>query len=163
MRITSYFLIIFSLSFASCTDTDKPTVDKPKIDLTQSGKNSASISVLEALRDRNDVNFENKTRDFLTTIDNGLLFETNYPGTDITCGRVLRFYFYTNIFLNQGQSELFSMDGTPFILEKSDRSNDSSSGQVIHQTNTVINLIGNMHFGNSELRNFLELYPNAIR
>ena len=134
---------------------DKTTVDKLKPELIQSNKNTTSMSVLTALRDRDNVSFENKTRNFSTTIDDKLLFETNYPGTDITCGYVLRFYFYTNILLNQGQSELFSMDGTQFILEKSD--------QVIDQTKSIINLIGGMHFGSSELSDFLDLYPNAIR
>ena len=134
---------------------DKTTVDKLKPELIQSNKNTTSMSVLTALRDRDNVSFENKTRNFSTTIDDKLLFETNYPGTDITCGYVLRFYFYTNILLNQGQSELFSMDGTQFILEKSD--------QVIDQTKSIINLIGGMHFCSSELSDFLDLYPNAIR
>ena len=134
---------------------DKTTVDKLKPELIQSNKNTTSMSVLTALRDRDNVSFENKTRNFSTTIDDKLLFETNYPGTDITCGYVLRFYFYTNILLNQDQSELFSMDGTQFILEKSD--------QVIDQTKSIINLIGGMHFGSSELSDFLDLYPNAIR
>ena len=147
--------IIFFLSCISCTNMDKTTVDKLKPELIQSNKNTTSMSVLTALRDRDNVSFENKTRNFSTTIDDKLLFETNYPGTDITCGYVLRFYFYTNILLNQGQSELFSMDGTQFILEKSD--------QVIDQTKSIINLIGGMHFGSSELSDFLDLYPNAIR
>ena len=147
--------IVFFLSCISCTNMDKTTVDKLKPELIQSNKNTTSMSVLTALRDRDNVSFENKTRNFSTTIDDKLLFETNYPGTDITCGYVLRFYFYTNILLNQGQSELFSMDGTQFILEKSD--------QVIDQTKSIINLIGGMNFGSSELSDFLDLYPNAIR
>ena len=149
--------------FLSCTNMDKTTVDKLKPELVQSNKNTTSMSVLTALRDRDNVSFENKTRNFSTTIDDKLLFETNYPGTDITCGYVLRFYFYTNILLNQDQSELFSMDGTQFILEKSDQFDDSSSDQVIDQTKSIINLIGGMNFGSSELSDFLDLYPNATR
>ena len=155
--------IIFFLSCISCTNMDKTTVDKLKPELIQSNKNTTSMSVLTALRDRDNVSFENKTRNFSTTIDDKLLFETNYPGTDITCGYVLRFYFYTNILLNQGQSELFSMDGTQFILGKSDQFDESSSDQVIDQTKSIINLIGGMNFGSSELSDFLDLYPNAIR
>ena len=55
------------------------------------------------------------------------------------------------------------MDGTQFILEKSDQFDESSSDQVIDQTKSIINLIGGMHFGSSELSDFLDLYPNAIR
>ena len=152
--------IIFFLSCISCTNMDKTTVDKLKPELIQSNKNTTSMSVLTALRDRDNVSFENKTRNFSTTIDDKLLFETNYPGTHITCGYVLRFYFYTNILLNQDQSELFSMDGTQFILEKSDQFDGSSSDQVIDQTKSIINLIGGMHFGSSELSDFCLLYTS---
>ena len=155
--------VIFSLSCISCTNMDKTTVDKLKPELIQSNKNTTSMNVLTALRSRDNVSFEHKTRNFSTTIDNKLLFETNYPGTDITCGHVLRYHFYTNILLSQSQSELFSMDGTQFILEKSDQFAESLSDQVIDQTRSVINLIGGMNFGSSELRDFLDLYPNAVK
>ena len=80
--------------------------------------------ILDALRERADVGFKNKTRNYYTLINDSLLFETIFPGTEISCGYILRFYFYTNIYLSANSNELFSMDGLmAAYLETIDRCN----------------------------------------
>jgi hypothetical protein len=110
--------------------------------------------ILAALRERSDVGFKNKTRNYYTLINDSLLFETIFPGTEISCGYILRFYFYTNIYLSAYSNELFSMDGSKFILS-------NSSKDVIILTREVIEVIGGMSMGTNELEKFFEDYPNA--
>ena len=110
--------------------------------------------ILEALRERSGVFFENKTRNYYSPINDPFLFETIYPGTENSCGYILRFYFYTNIHLSSDSNKLFSMDGSKFIL--------STTGKdVIDFTREVINIIGGMSMGVNELEKFLEDHPNA--
>ena len=116
--------------------------------------NDQSTIILEALRERPGVSFVNKTRNYYTSIDDSLLFETIFPGTEITCGYILRFYFYTNIYLSSNSNELFSMDGSKFVLT-------NSSKDVIALTREVIKTIGGMSMGANELENFLEDHPDA--
>ena len=56
--------------------------------------NDQSTIILEALRERPGVSFVNKTRNYYTSIADPLLFETIFPGTEISCGYILRFYLY---------------------------------------------------------------------
>lgn len=131
-------LIIVGCTNSSGSDND---FDQPEI-------------ILEALRERSGVFFENKTRNYYTPINDSISFETIYPGTDISCGYILRFYFYTNIHLSSKNNKLFSMDGSKFIL--------SITGKdVIDLTREVINIIGGMSMGVNELEKFLENYPKA--
>lgn len=116
--------------------------------------NDQSTIILEALRERPGVSFVNKTRNYYTSIADSLLFETIFPGTEITCGYILRFYFYTNIYLSSNSNELFSMDGSKFVLA-------NSSKDVIALTREVIKTIGGMSMGANELENFLEDHPDA--
>ena len=110
--------------------------------------------ILEALRERSGVFFENKTRNYYTPINDPIAFETIYPGTENSCGYILRFYFYTNIHLSSNSNKLFSMDGSKFIL--------STNGKdVIDLTREVIKTIGGMSMGVNELKKFLEDHPNA--
>ena len=110
--------------------------------------------ILEALRERSGVFFENKTRNYYSPINDPFLFETIYPGTENSCGYILRFYFYTNIHLSSDSNKLFSMDGSKFTL--------STTGKdVIDFTREVINIIGGMSMGVNELEKFLEDHPNA--
>ena len=114
-----------------------------------------SDMVLDALRERSGVFFDDNTRNYYTSINDPTLFETIFPGTETSCGYILRFYFYTNIHLSSNSNELFSMDGSRFSLS-------STSSDVVNLTREVIKIIGGMSMGASELTNFLEVYPNAV-
>ena len=114
-----------------------------------------SDTVLDALRERSGVFFDNNTRNYYTSINDPSLFETIFPGTETSCGYILRFYFYTNIHLSSNSNELFSMDGSRFALS-------STSSDVVNLTREVIKIIGGMSMGASELTNFLEDCPNAV-
>ena len=111
--------------------------------------------VLDALRERSGVFFDDNTRNYYTSINDPSLFETIFPGTETSCGYILRFYFYTNIHLSSNSNELFSMDGSRFSLS-------STSSDVVNLTREVIKIIGGMSMGASELTNFIEVYPNAV-
>jgi len=126
-----------------CTNSSEPDnyINEPKV-------------ILDALRERSDVGFKNKTRNYYTLINDSLLFETIFPGTEISCGYILRFYFYTNIYLSANSNELFSMDGSKFVLS-------NSSKDVIILTREVIAVIGGMLMGTNELEKFLADYPDA--
>lgn len=114
-----------------------------------------SDMVLDALRERSGVFFDDNTRNYYTSINDPSLFETIFPGTETSCGYILRFYFYTNIHLSSNSNELFSMDGSRFSLS-------STSSDVVKLTREVIKIIGGMSMGASELTNFIEVYPNAV-
>ena len=114
-----------------------------------------SDMVLDALCERSGVFFDDNTRNYYTSINDPSLFETIFPGTETSCGYILRFYFYTNIHLSSNSNELFSMDGSRFSLS-------STSSDVVNLTREVIKIIGGMSMGASELTNFLEVYPNAV-
>ena len=114
-----------------------------------------SDMVLDALRERSGVFFDDNTRNYYTSINDPSLFETIFPGTETSCGYILRFYFYTNIHLSSNSNELFSMDGSRFSLS-------STSSDVVNLTREVIKIIGGMSMCASELTNFLEVYPNAV-
>ena len=114
-----------------------------------------SDMVLDALRERSGVFFDDNTRNYYTSINDPSLFETIFPGTETSCGYILRFYFYTNIHLSSNSNELFSMDGSRFSLS-------STSSDVVNLTREVIKIIGGMSMGASELTNFLEDYPSAV-
>ena len=126
-----------------CTNSSEPDnyINEPEV-------------ILDALRERSDVGFKNKTRNYYTLINDSLLFETIFPGTEISCGYILRFYFYTNIYLSANSNELFSMDGSKFVLS-------NSSKDVIILTREIIAVIGGMLMGANELEKFLADYPNA--
>ena len=114
-----------------------------------------SDMVLDALRERSGVFFDDNTRNYYTSINDPSLFETIFPGTETSCGYILRFYFYTNIHLSSNSNELFSMDGSRFSLS-------STSSDVVNLTREVIKIIGGMSMGASELTNFLDDCPNAV-
>ena len=126
-----------------CTNSSEPDnyINEPEV-------------ILDALRERSDVGFKNKTRNYYTLINDSLLFETIFPGTEISCGYILRFYFYTNIYLSANSNELFSMDGSKFVLS-------NASKDVIILTREVIAVIGGMLMGTNELEKFLADYPDA--
>ena len=109
--------------------------------------------VLPALRERSATHFNNGTRDFYTLISDSNAFNVIYPGTNKSCGYIIRYYFYTNIFLNNEVSLLISMDGSKFDV--------STSNDIIIQTKNMISIINGMSFGTQEYREFIGKYPNA--
>ena len=136
-----YFIFFIIIGCANSTGSD--------------GDIDESDTVLDALRERSGVFFDNNTRNYYTSINDPSLFETIFPGTEKSCGYILRFYFYTNIHLSSNSNQLFSMDGSRFSLS-------STSSDVVNLTREVIKIIGGMSMGASELTNFLEVYPNAV-
>mgnify|MGYP001170542533 FL=1 len=136
-----YLIIVFFLNLilAACEDKVLDNINDEEL-------------ILPALRERSDISFTNSTRDFYTTILDSTYFETTYPGTNKSCGFIIRYYFYTNIFIGSDQSILVSMDRSRF--------NISSKDNVISQTKSVIERIRNMSFGNEEYQEFINEYPN---
>ena len=137
-------LLLFFLIITGCANSTGSDSDVDQSDM-----------VLDALRERSGVFFDDNTRNYYTSINDPSLFETIFPGTETSCGYILRFYFYTNIHLSSNSNELFSMDGSRFSLS-------STSSDVVNLTREVIKIIGGMSMGASELTNFLEVYPNAV-
>ena len=136
-----YLIIVFFLNLilAACEDKVLDNTNDEEL-------------ILPALRERSDISFTNSTRDFYTTILDSTYFETTYPGTNKSCGFIIRYYFYTNIFIGSDQSILVSMDRSRF--------NISSEDNVVSQTKSVIERIRNMSFGNEEYQEFINEYPN---
>ena len=136
-----YLIIVFFLNLilAACEDKVLDNTNDEEL-------------ILPALRERSDISFTNKTRDFYTTILDSTYFDTTYPGTNKSCGFIIRYYFYTNIFIGSDRSILVSMDRSSF--------NISSEDNVISQTKSVIERIRNMSFGNEEYQEFINEYPN---
>ena len=109
-------------------------------------------SILKALRKSNSTFYEGQSRLlFLSkyTIED---LQTIFPGTDKTCEYILRYYFYIEINLNKKSDVLFSMDGTKFHL-------DIKNTSAVFLTASVIDLIGDMYYGKSEMKSFLDEYP----
>lgn len=136
-----YLIIVFFLNLilAACEDKVLDNINDEEL-------------ILPALRERSDISFTNNTRDFYTTILDSTYFDTTYPGTNKSCGFIIRYYFYTNIFIGSDRSILVSMDRSSF--------NISSEDNVISQTKSVIERIRNMSFGNEEYQEFINEYPN---
>ena len=101
---------------------------------------------LPALRLSN--NFSKSNRVLKTTISDKSLFEQNYNKTDLTLDYVIRYHFYTSIYLNSKENQLISMDGTTFNL---------SSDNAKDLTDEVISLVGGMYYGKKEFNTFKEL------
>ena len=117
-----------------------------------------SVEVLRALRTKDGV-FTNNSRNMKSSVVNRNDFDQKFPGTNISCGYILRYFFYTNIHLNSNDAMIISMDGTSFDIPLSDKNQNVDS--AIYETKIVINLIRGMYYGNSESKEFIEKYPNA--
>ena len=98
---------------------------------------------LNALRLSN--NFSKPNRVLKTTISDKSLFQQNYNNTNLTLDYVIRYHFYTSIYLNAEENQLISMDGTKFNL---------SSKNAVDLTNEVISLVSSMSFGKKEFNDF---------
>ena len=111
-------------------------------------------SILKASRRGNSTFYKGQSRVLFLTTHTIKDLQTVFPGTDKTCEYILRYYFYTEIHLNKKSDVLFAMDGTKFHLDKRNTS-------AVSLTASVINLIGDMYYGKSEMKSFLEKYPKV--
>ena len=109
---------------------------------------------LKALRKSNLTSYKGLSRVLFLTTHTIEDLQTVFPGTDKTCEYILRYYFYTEVHLNKKSNVLFPMDGTKFQLDKRNTSAVSITASVIH-------LIGAMYYGGSEMKSFLEQYPEV--
>ena len=111
-------------------------------------------SILKVLRKSNTTAYKGQSRVLFLTTPTIKDLQTVFPGTDKTCEYVLRYYFYTEIHLNKKSNVLFAMDGTKFHL-------GSGNTSAISLTASVMNLIGGMYYGGSEMKSFLEQHPEV--
>ena len=111
-------------------------------------------SILKALRKSSLTFYKGHSRVLFLTTHTIEDLQTVFPGTDKTCEYILRYYFYTEIHLNKKSNVLFAMDGTKFHLDKRNTS-------AVSLTASVINLIGGMYYGGSEMKLFLEEHPEV--
>ena len=111
-------------------------------------------SILKASRRGNSTFYKGQSRVLFLTTHTIKDLQTVFPGTDKTCEYILRYYFYTEIHLNKKSNVLFAMNGTKFHLYKRNTS-------AVSLTASIINLIGDMYYGKSEMKSFLEQYPKV--
>ena len=82
-----------------------------------------------------------------TTVSDSLLFKEKYKDSNYTLDYVLRYYYATAIDLSCKENELLSMSGKRFRLESKEPST---------MVEEVMELIGNMYFGQREHKEFNE-------
>ena len=111
-------------------------------------------SILIALRKSNTTAYKGQSRVLFLTTHTIKDLQTVFPGTNKTCEYILRYYFYTEIHLNKNSNVLFAMDGTKFHIDKRNTS-------AVSLTTSVINLIGGMYYGESEMKSFLLEHPEV--
>lgn len=111
-------------------------------------------SILKALRKSNTTLYKGQGRVLHLTTHTIEDLRTLFPGTDKTCVYILRYYFYTEIHLNKKSNVLLAMDGTKFHLGKRNTS-------AVSLTASIINIIGGMYYGDSEMKSFLEEHPEV--
>ena len=111
-------------------------------------------SILKSSRRGNSTFYKGQSRVLFLTTHTIKDLQTVFPGTDKTCEYILRYYFYTEIHLNKKFNVLFAMDGTKFHIDKRNTS-------AVSITASVINLIGGMYYGGSEMKSFLEEHPEV--
>ena len=116
--------------------------------------------ILPALKERNDLGFDNKTRDLHSIVKDSLKFDYIFPNTDVSCGYVIRYFFHTNIHLGKESNKLISMNGSIFNFENIDIVEERE--YIISLTKNVLMVVGDMHFGFSELQEFLNIYPDVV-
>ena len=100
---------------------------------------------------RHSDNFSKQYRILNTTISDKSLFQQYYDNTNLTLDSVIRYYFYTSIYLNSEKNELISMDGTKFNL---------SSKNAKDLTDEFISLVSKMYVGRKEFIEFKKLNKN---
>jgi len=117
-------------------------------------------NILPALKERNDLGFDNKTRDLHTMVRDSSNFNYIFPNTDVSCGYVIRYFFHTNIHLSKESNKLISMNGSIFNFENIDIIEERE--YIIRLTKIVLSAVGDMYFGSSELQEFLNIYPDVV-
>lgn len=123
-------------------------------------KTILSLLIISSIFSQN-FSFKNK-RVFYSIISNDIFYNVIYPGTEISYGQILEEYFNTNIFVNSKDNKLISLDGSILNVGNSATDNNLDS-LVISNTQSIINMIGNMYYGNSELKFFMYDYPDALK
>ncbi|MDC3133100.1 hypothetical protein OA501_02690 [Flavobacteriaceae bacterium] len=108
------------------------------------GYTQDSMNHYEALRFKEELGFQNPYRILKTTFKSLEGFQTYYPGTKITLEKILRYYSYTAIHINEKENKLIAMDLTEFRLK-----NDASEEEITKET---VRLIGDMFFGSNEFK-----------
>lgn len=108
------------------------------------GYSQDSIIQYEALRFKDELGFQKPYRTLKTTFKSLEGFQTYYPGTKITLEKILRYYLYMAIHINQKENKLLSMDLTEFQLK-----NFTSEEELTKET---VRLIGEMFFGSNEVK-----------
>ena len=108
------------------------------------GYSQDSIIQYEALRFKDELGFQKPYRTLKTTFKSLEGFQTYYPGTKITLEKILRYYLYTAIHINQKENKLLSMDLTEFKLK-----NFTSEEELTKET---VRLIGEMFFGSNQVK-----------
>ena len=146
-----YLSIVLLFGVLSCEDSGKTEFYINE---------TANDIVLLALRERKEISFNKKTRDLNTLVSDSSIFAHIFPNTDISCGHIIRYYFYTNIHLNQDSNELISMDESVFRLD--DFSGTQDKEYIIKLSEQVITTIGDMYYGSSDLQDFLNAYPDVV-
>ena len=94
---------------------------------------------------RKDLRLKYKSRVLKTSIKKIDSFKINFLDSKYTLEEVLREKLYTSIQLNQPENQLISYDGTVFNLPDNMNPNNL--------TIKVVELIGDMYFGQFELKN----------
>ena len=144
-------IILFSLCNLNCKYIYSP----------ETRNNDMSVNnILPALKERNDLGFDNKTRDLHSIVKDSLKFDYIFPNTDVSCGYVIRYFFHTNIHLGKESNKLISMNGSIFNFENIDINEERE--YIISLTKSVLITVGDMYFGSSELQEFLNIYPDVV-
>ena len=147
----NYLFIFLIVGFSSCEDSGQ----------IESYINETSNNIiLLALKERTEISFNKKARDLKTLVSDSSSFAHIFPNTDISCGRIIRYYFHTNIHLSQESNELISMDESVFRLDNFSDTYDRE--YVVNLSEQVITTIGDMYYGSSELQDFLNAYPDVV-
>ena len=151
MTKTLVLIILFSLCNLNCKYTYS----------LETRNNDMSVNnILPALKERNDLGFDNKTRDLHSIVKDSLKFDYIFPNTDVSCGYVIRYFFHTNIHLGKESNKLISMNGSIFNFENIDINEERE--YIISLTKSVLMVVGDMYFGSSELQEFLNIYPDVV-
>ncbi len=99
---------------------------------------------------RDNGNNLNSQREFCCILDKIAMNEI-YPGTDLSCSKILTDYFYCNICFNCPENNFKTFNGNNYSI---------NSNNPIEITREIINLLKNMTMGGEEFELFLLKYPN---
>ena len=151
--MTKNLLLIFfvSLGIWNCSYIHKSEIKHTDM---------SADNILTALEERNDLAFDNKTRDLYTIVGDSSKFDFIFPNTDVSCGYVIRYFFHTNIHLGKEMNKIISMNGSIFDIKDFD--NIEEKEYIISLTESVLMTIGDMYYGSSELQAFLNIYPDVV-